>query len=89
MLQCSCYTPEEYLKRFPEASESDAVKFCEFMSNFLFDLFDFCIKNLNQIKYRENESGSILINLSNLFWPMICNSSDSIVKSVIITTYIN
>jgi hypothetical protein len=35
------------------------------------------IKNLSQIKYREGDSGSILINLGNLFWPMVCNSSDN------------
>lgn len=80
LLHCPCYTPEDYISHFPEASESDAVKTCDFMSTFILELFGFIIKNLSVIKYRENDSGTVLINLSNLFWPMICNSSESIIK---------
>lgn len=83
MLHCPCYTPEEFLKYFPSAEQSEAINICEFISTFMLELFGFIIKNLSVIKYRENDSGSILINLSNLFWPMICNSSNDMLKSVI------
>jgi hypothetical protein len=37
------------------------------------------------LKYKENENSSILLNLSTLFWSLVCNCSDGVINSVVDT----
>lgn len=74
------YSPEDYAKRFPDAQNGEL---CEFMSDFLYQILRLVIKNFNLIKYKDIDSNAILINLSNIFWPMVCNSSPQIIKEII------
>lgn len=42
------------------------------------------IKNLHLIKYKESDNNTILINLTNIFWPIVCNSFSKITEEIIL-----
>ena len=82
LINCPVYTTEEFIRRFPGTESIEAYQACEFLSTFVLELFKLIMKNMHILKYKEVDNSSIMLNLGNFFWPMICNCSDKMIESV-------
>ncbi|CAD8186301.1 unnamed protein product [Paramecium octaurelia] len=72
------YTPEEYMELYGEHNE-----LCQYLSDFVSELFRLIIKNFNLIKYKDVDFGFVLPNLINIFWPYIANSSQQMLENIV------